>query len=169
MAIYKYIRELWKQPKKNLGEIYKKRLVEWRKQQATIRVAKPTRLDRARSLGYRAKQGFLIVRQRVVRGGHKRPTIRRGRRSKHYSQRKNLSMSYQRIAEIRAQKHFVNCEVLNSYFVGKGGRHYWFEVILVDRAHPNIIKDKKINWISLEKGRVYRGLTSAGKKSKIKT
>lgn len=168
MAIYKHIRELWKQPKKNLGEIYRQRLIEWRKQQATIRVRRPTRLDRARSLGYRAKQGIIVVRQRVGRGGHTRPTIRRGRRSKHSSQRKNLSMSYQLIAEIKAQKSYVNCEVLNSYFVGKDGKHYWYEVILVDRAHPNIIKDKKLNWISLKKGRVYRGLTSAGRKSKIK-
>ena len=78
-------------------------------------------------------------------------------------------MSYQLISEIRAQKHFVNCEVLNSYFVGKDGKHHWYEVILVDRAHPNIIKDKKLNWISLKKGRVYRGLTAAGRKGKIKS
>ncbi len=168
MAIYKHIRELWKKPKENLGDIYKQRLIAWRREPATIRIKRPTRLDRARSLGYRAKQGFVIVRQRVNKGGHKRPTIRKGRRSKHSSQRKNLSLNYQAIAEQRAQKHFVNCEVLNSYLVGKDGRHYWHEVILVDRAHPNIIKDDKINWICLKKGRVYRGLTAAGRKSKIK-
>ena len=35
--------------------------------------------------------------------------------------------------------------------------------------NTNIINDKKINWISLKKGRVYRGLTAAGRKSKIKS
>jgi large subunit ribosomal protein L15e len=168
MAIYKRIRELWKQPKKNLGKIYTDRLIQWRKETATLRIKKPTRLDRARSLGYRAKPGFIIIRQRVLRGGHIRPNIVGGRRSKHSASRKNLNMNYQWIAEIRAQKMYVNCEVLNSYFVAKDGMHYWYEVILVDRANPNIINDKRINWICLQRGRANRGLTAAGKQSKIK-
>lgn len=164
MGVYKYIRELWKKPKQNLGEISKIRMIQWRKEPATLRIRRPTRLDRARSLGYRAKQGFVLVRQRVMRGGRKRPTIRKGRRSKHSSIRKDLDMGYQWVAEARAQKKFVNCEVLNSYYVGKDGKHYWYEIILVDRAHPNIISDKRINWISLQKGRVHRGLTSSARK-----
>jgi len=168
MALYKYIRKAWRKPKQNLGEIYKSRLIQWRRESATIRIRRPTRLARARSLGYRAKQGIILVRQRVSRGGRKRPTIRKGRRPKHYSQRKDLNMSYQWVAEIRAQKKFVNCEVLNSYFVGKDGKHYWYEIILVDRAHPNIIKDKELNWLCFKKGRTLRGLTSAARKSQIK-
>jgi len=39
----------------------------------------------------------------------------------------------------------------------------WFEVILVDKNHPNIINDPKINWIVNQRKRVFRGLTSAGK------
>jgi len=168
MVIYKHIRELWKKPKETLGDLYRQRLIAWRKEPATLRIKHPTRLDRARSLGYRAKQGFIIVRQRVLKGGHIRPNMVGGRRSKHSATIKNLNMSYQWIAEMRAQKNFVNCEVLNSYFVAKDGKHYWYEIILVDRAHPNIVNDKRINWISLKRGRVYRGLTSAAKKSEIK-
>ncbi|MEM2486836.1 MAG: 50S ribosomal protein L15e, partial [Candidatus Bathyarchaeia archaeon] len=61
---------------------------------------------------------------------------------------------------------FPNLEVLNSYWVGEDGRYKWFEVIMVDPHHPAIRADKDINWIceKQHKGRVFRGLTSAGKK-----
>lgn len=166
MGMYKYVRELWKQPRENLGELWQKRLIEWRKEPATVRIEHPTRIDRARSLGYRAKPGYIVVRQRVVRGGRQRPDINGGRRSKRFSRRKDLRMSYQWVAEGRAQKKFINCAVLNSYYVGQDGMHFWYEVILVDRAHPVIMADPRINWICGERGRVQRGLTSAAKKSR---
>ena len=166
MSMYKYVREAWKKPKTNMPELWRSRLIAWRKEPACIRLDKPTRIDRARSLGYKAKQGYIVVRQRVIRGGHKRPMIKKGRRSKRYHQTKNLDLSYQTIAERRADKNYPNCEVLNSYYVAKDGRYYWYEVILIDRAHPAIKADKRINWISNQKGRVHRGLTSSAKKSR---
>jgi large subunit ribosomal protein L15e len=168
MALYKHIRNLYKHPTGNLEQLWKKRLVEWRREQATLRIARPTRIDRARSLGYKAKQGFIVVRQRVERGGHQRPKIRAGRRSKHFGRRVVLSKSYQQIAEERANKRFRNCEVLNSYYVAKDGKYFWYEIILVDKSHPAILADKNINWIfsGKHKGRVYRGKTSAGKHSR---
>jgi len=168
MGMYQHVRELWKQPKKNLGDIWKQRIILWRKTDSTVRVERPTRIDRARSLGYRAKQGILVVRQRVIRGGRQRPKIRKGRRSKHFGQRKDVDKSYQQISEERAAKKYPNCEVLNSYYVGEDGRYYWYEIILVDKAHPQILADKNLNWISRSKNkrRVFRGLTSAGKKSR---
>jgi large subunit ribosomal protein L15e len=44
----------------------------------------------------------------------------------------------------------------------------WFEVIMVDPHHPVIKSDPKIAWIAgkTHKGRVFRGLTSAGKKGR---
>jgi len=168
MSMYKYIRKLWKNPKKNLKEIWSKRLIEWRKEPVTIRIERPTRIDAARSLGYKAKQGYLIVRQRLNRGGKKRPDIKKGRTPKHSRQRKVLSKNYQQIAEERANKKYKNCEVLNSYYAGKDGKHFWYEVILVDKMHPSIIADKRISWISEKKhtGRAFRGLTSAGRRSR---
>lgn len=80
MGIYKYIREAWKNPKDNLGDIWRKRILEWKKEDVTIRVKKPTRIDKARSLGYKAKQGYIVVRQRVRRGGRQRETIRKWNR-----------------------------------------------------------------------------------------
>ena len=165
MSMYKYIRNLYKQPKKNLGEVWQKRLIEWKKQPSTVRIERPTRLDRARSLGYKAKQGYILVRQRLLRQKRQRPKFSGGRRSKHMRRKKILGMSYQWIAEQRAQKGFVNCTVLNSYYVAKDGKYFWYEVILVDRAHPAIIADKRINWICNKKGRAARGLTSSAKKS----
>jgi len=69
------------------------------------------------------------------------------------------------IAEERAARKFPNLEVLNSYWVWEDGRHKWFEVLMVDPHHPVVKSDKNINWIGKEanKGRVFRGLTSAGK------
>ena len=164
--MYKYVRQIWKKPKENLGELWQKRLIEWKKQPVTVRIQRPTRIDRARSLGYKAKQGYILVRQRLLRQKRQRPKFSGGRRSKHMRRKKVLNMSYQWIAEQRAQKKFVNCTVLNSYPVGHDGKYFWYEVILVDRAHPAIKADKRINWICDKRGRAARGLTSSAKKSK---
>lgn len=37
------------------------------------RASRPSRPDKARRLGYKAKQGYVIYRVRVRRGGRKRP------------------------------------------------------------------------------------------------
>src|SRR3989339_827850 len=87
-----------------LGELWKERLIEWRQEDSTVKLDHPTRIDRARSLGFKAKQGYVIVRERVLRGGHVRPKIRKGRRSKHHGQKLSLRKNYQLIAEERAQR-----------------------------------------------------------------
>ncbi|HME87024.1 MAG TPA: 50S ribosomal protein L15e [Candidatus Nanoarchaeia archaeon] len=168
MSMYKYVRELWNKPKDTILDLTHQRLILWRKEQATVRVERPTRIDRARSLGYRAKQGILVVRQRVPRGGHRKPFPSGGRRTRKWTTRKSLMMNYRTIAEQRAARAYVNCEVLNSYEVGKDGRYYWYEVILVDVAHPAIKADPTLKWMTnpVNRGRVFRGLTSSAKKSR---
>ena len=118
-----------------------------------------------RSLGYKAKQGVFIVRQRVTKGGHKRPDIKGGRRPKANRQSMVGAKSYKRIAEERANKKYVNCEVMNSYLVAEDGRFKWYEIIMVDREHPSVRADKDMAWITGDKQhrRAFRGLTSAGK------
>ncbi|MFH1823193.1 MAG: 50S ribosomal protein L15e [archaeon] len=165
-SLYAHIREAWKKPKATLGELWRQRLIEWRRTNTIIRIEKPTRLDRARALGYKAKQGIIIARVRILRGGRKRPRPRGGRRSKRMGIRKVLKMNYQWVAEARVARKFRNCEILNSYWVAKDGQHYWFEVILVDRNSPVMQKDKQLSWITTKQGRVFRGLTSAARKSK---
>ena len=164
MGMYQYIREAWKKPREL--DFWQQRLVKWREEPATLRIERPTRLDRARSLGYKAKPGFVIVRQRVNRGGRQRPQIRHPRRSKAMSRRKDLTMNYQQVAENRTARKYPNCEVLNSYYAGEDGLHYWYEIILVDRFNPSVMADPKISWIMNHKGRSERGLTSAGRRSR---
>jgi large subunit ribosomal protein L15e len=166
VGMYKYIRDLWKRPGESLGEIQRQRLVLWRKQPITLRIDHATRIDRARSLGYKAKQGFIIVRQRVNRGGKMRPHELGGRRPKASRLHMVLDKNYQQVAEEKAARKFVNCEVLNSYNVGQDGKHYWFEIIMIDRHHPNIMRDVNLRNIARQRGRAFRGLTSAGKKSR---
>ena len=168
MGLYKYIAQLWKRPKESMPELWRERLIQWRREPATVRLERPTRLDRARALGYKAKPGFIVVRQRVPRGGRMREKIRAGRRSKHMRRRKILGKNYQWIAEERAARKYPNCEVLNSYFVAKDGKYYWYEVILIERDNPVIRADPNISWICQpqHKGRVFRGLTAAGKRSR---
>ncbi len=76
--------------------------------------------------------------------------------------------SIKRIAEERVAKKYPNLEVLNSYWVWEDGKFKFFEVILVDPNHPSIKNDKNINWIceNQHAGRVFRGLTSEGKKGR---
>jgi large subunit ribosomal protein L15e len=165
---YKYIAEEWAKPEKSfLDELMRQRLIQWRKQPVTIRIEHPTRLDRARKLGYKAKQGFIIARTRVRKGGLRKQRPRSGRRPKRmgvkkFKPAKNLRL----IAEERTARKFPNLEVLNSYWVGEDGHHKWFEIILVDKNHPVIKSDKDINWITQKQHnrRVFRSLTSAGKK-----
>ncbi|HOP09359.1 MAG TPA: 50S ribosomal protein L15e, partial [Candidatus Methanofastidiosa archaeon] len=58
MGYYNYVKEAWKDPRSGvLAEITKRRLPLWNKEEAMVRVERPTRIDRARELGYRAKQG----------------------------------------------------------------------------------------------------------------
>jgi len=168
MGIYSYLSKIWQKPRKNMGQNYQSLLIKWRKDPATIRIERPTRIDRARSLGYKAKEGIIVVRQKLSRGGHTRPQIKAGRRSKNYSVRKNLKISYQVIAEQRAARKYPNMEVLNSYWVGEDSHYYWYEIILLDPVHPSVTNDKHLKWIADKQhaNRVTRGLTSAAKKSR---
>lgn len=164
-GMYHQIRQAWKKPDEKL---LRERMIEWRRSPAFTKVEKPLRLDRARALGYKAKKGFVVVRVRLLRGGHRRSRPNKGRRGKRLHTRKNLKMSYQWIAEQRAAKKYTNLEVLNSYLIGKDGIYYFYEVIMVDPERPEIKNDKTISWIARpeNKGRAFHGLTSSAKKSR---
>ncbi|MGA9840403.1 MAG: 50S ribosomal protein L15e [Thermoplasmata archaeon] len=169
-SAYRYMARSFRQ---TLGEegsqLRHERLLAWRRENTVTRLEHPTRLDRARALGFKAKGGFVLVRVRVRRGGQRKRAIIAGRRPKHKGvARMTLSKSLRRIAEERAQKHYPNLEVLNSYWVGEDGKQKFFEVILLDPDHPEILADRQTAWIAapVQKGRVFRGLTSAGKEGR---
>jgi len=165
---YKYMAEEWAKPEKSfVDELMRQRMIEWRRQRTVTRVERPLRLDRARKLGYKAKQGFVIARARVRRGNLRKIRPKAGRRPKRMGVQKfKPAKSLRLIAEERAARKFPNMEVLNSYWVGEDGRSKWFEVILVDTNSPCIKTDKDVGWITetQHKRRAFRSLTSAGKK-----
>lgn len=157
-SAYKYI-------KQNLRANLKSKLMEWRKSNSLTKLEKPTDIGKARMLGYKAKPGFIIVRVRLKRGGRKRERRNSGRRSKRQTIRKTLMMNYREVAELRAAAKFTNLEVLNSYYLAKDGKSYFFEIILVDPERPEI--KASMPWICSckNRGRAFRGLTAAGKRS----
>jgi len=168
-SMYDHIREQWKKPDTSFKSPQQQRLIQWRQEENFSRVEKPLRIDRARSLGYKAKQGYIVVRAKVRRGSLRKHHIRAGRKPAAKGIKKiTAAKSTQRIAEERTSKRFPNMEVLNSYWIGEDGKNHYYEIILVDPFHPVIAKDTKINWIcnSSSKRRVLRGKTSAGRKGR---
>lgn len=151
--MYKYLKEAWKRPEKSyIYEVMRERVIRWRRQPVTVRIEKPTRLDRARSLGYKAKKGFVVVRTRVRRGRRNKIRPKLGRRQKRMGVKKfTPAKSIRLIAEERVARKYPNLEVLNSYWVWQDGQNKWFEVILVNPTSPSIKSDKEVGWIAGKK------------------
>jgi len=119
--------------------------ISWRKENAVTRIEKPSRIQRARRLGYKAKQGIIVVRMRVGTGGMRRKRPRSGRRPKHLGvTRIKADVSMKQVADRRVLERYPNMKLLGSYFLYKDGMHYWFEVILADPSHPRVSKDKEL-------------------------
>lgn len=161
-SAYKYISDAWTKP----AVTAKPKLREWRKDEVVSRISRPTRLDRARELGYRAKQGFVLTRVRIRKGGRKRPKPAKGRKPRKQGRFVTQGHSLQSIAEKRVARKFPNLDVLNSYYIGEDGTHFFYETILVDPDHPAIKADPKISWILQNRGRVFRGKTKVGRRSR---
>ena len=73
MGAYKYLEELWRKKQSDLLRfLLRVRCWQYRQLTSVHRAVRPTRPDKARRLGYKAKQGYVIYRVRVRRGGRKR-------------------------------------------------------------------------------------------------
>ncbi len=167
MGLYRYLQRTFQSPE--YEKLMKERLISWRREPVLVKIERPTRLDRAHALGYKAKQGFVLVRIRIGKGSSKRESFTGGRKPLHAGMTKiTPKMNLQHIVEMRVARKHPNLEVLNSYYVAEDGRSQWYEVILVDPSHPAIKSDNDLNWICnpTNRGRVFRGLTSAGKRSR---
>ncbi|ESS06805.1 MAG: LSU ribosomal protein L15E [uncultured archaeon A07HB70] len=169
-SFYSHIKEAWRDPGDGkLAELQWQRKQEWRDQGAIVRVDNPTRLDKARELGYKAKQGIVVVRTSVRKGGARKQRFTGGRRSKRQGvNRLGRRKSIQRIAEERASRKYPNMRTLASYWVGEDGTQKWHEAILVDPEHPAIQSDDDLSWIcdDGQRGRAFRGLTNAGRSNR---
>lgn len=162
-------RETKKLKQEKTKEALKKQRREWKKSPAIERIENPSKPDRARQQGYKEKQGVVMARTRVPRGGRRKKRPKKGRRPKRMGVSKITPVkSKQVIAEERTARKFPNLEVLNSYKVGEDGEYHYFEIILVDPNHPVVKKDPELSWVteSSNTGRVYRGLTGAAKRSR---
>ena len=148
--MYKHMQQAWRKPKESyVQNLMRQRVIQWRRQPVINRIEKPTRIDRARRLGYKAKKGFVVVRVRVRRGGRRKPRPKMGRRQKRMGVKKyTAAKSIQLIGEERVARKYPNLEVLNSYWVWEDGVSKWYEVILVDPNHPSIKSDKEVGWMS---------------------
>ncbi len=164
MGAYKHIKKSIQEVYKERPQYFRERLAQWSKEPPVVRVEKPTNVIRARSLGYKAVKGIVIVRARVKKGLRKRRSPKGGRHPRHNYRYIQPGLNHQAMAEQRAAKKYTNMEVINSYYVGETGNYKFYEVILAERANPNV--PKHIQQAASRKGRAFRGLTSAGKKAR---
>jgi large subunit ribosomal protein L15e len=142
---------------------------EYRQLPVIHKCQRSSRPDKARKLGYKRKQGYVIYRIRVRRGGRKRPVSKGIVYGKPVNQGINQlkpKRSHRAIAEERVGRRCRNLRVVNSYWVGQDGAYKFYEVILVDPFHKAVRRDPRINWIAStkHKHRENRGLTSVGKR-----
>lgn len=139
------------------------------RQESTIkRIVRPSRPEKAHRLGYKAKQGVVMYRVAVRRGGRKRPAskgIIYGKPKHHGINQLKGKRNLRSIAEERIGRKAANLRVLNSYYINADSTYKYFEVILVDPQHNAIRKDARLQWIAnpVHKHRELRGLTSAGR------
>jgi len=166
------LEELWKKKQSEvLRFLLRIRCWELRQLAAVHRATRPTRPDKARRLGYKAKQGYVIYRVRVRRGGRKRPNpkgIVYGKPANQGINQLKWARSLRSKAEERVGRRCGNLRVLNSYWVNQDATFKYYEVILVDPSHSAIRRDPRINWIAnpVHKHRELRGLTSTARKGR---
>ena len=172
MGAYKYLEELWRKKQSDLMNfIFRVRTWEYRQLPVISRVNHPSRPDKARKLGFKAKEGYVVYRVRVRRGGRKRPVpkgIVSGKPTSVGINQLKPTRNLRSKAEERAGRALGALRVLNSYWIGQDGTYKYYEVIMVDPSHNGIRNDPRINWIvnPHQKHRELRGVTSAGKASR---
>ncbi|CAN6168115.1 unnamed protein product [Urochloa humidicola] len=121
MGAYKYVSELWRRKQSDVMRFVQRvRCWEYRQQPAIVRLTRPTRPDKARRLGYKAKQGYVVYRVRVRRGGRKRPVpkgIVYGKPKHQGITQLKFQRNKRSVAEERAGRKLGGLRVLNSYWV----------------------------------------------------
>lgn len=170
MGAKSYILEIWRN-KQSDALRFLRRLRAWKLRQmpAVHRVQHPTNPAKARAVGYKCKQGYVVLRSRVRRGNRKKQNpkgIVYGKPTNQGINETKAKRNLRAVAEEKAARKATNLRVLNSYWVCQDSTYKWFEVVLVDPSHNAIRNDPRINWICKGTGkhRELRGLTAAGKK-----
>merc|ERR1712168_1084873 len=152
MGAYRYVSEWYRKKQSDVMRyLLRIRCWQYRQLNKVHRAPRPTRPDKARRLGYKAKQGFCIYRISMRRGGRKRPVAKgcpygKPKTSGAVKQQKP-ERNLQSIAEERVGRRLKGLRILNSYWVGEDSTFKYYEVILIDAHHKAIRGDPKINWI----------------------
>lgn len=169
---FKYLQEIWRKKQSDTVRfLLRVRCWEYRQLPVIHRASRPSRPDKARNLGYKSKQGFVIYRVRVRRGSRKKQTSKginfgkpRNCGINQHKWRRNLKSK----AEERVGRACGALRVLNSYWVAQDAMYKYYEIIMIDPMHKAVRRDPRINWICnpVHKHRELRGLTSAGRKGR---
>merc|ERR1712193_91137 len=127
MGALKYVEELQKKKQSDVMQfLLRVRCWELRQLNVIHRASRPSRPDKARRLGYKAKQGYVVYRIRVRRGGRKRPVPKGATFGKPTNMGVN-QLKYQRslraTAEERVGRKCANLRVLNSYWINPVHKH----------------------------------------------
>merc|ERR1711997_697613 len=147
-----YMSELYRKKQSDvLRYLLRIRCWQYRQLAKVHRVPRSTRPDKARRLGYKNKQGFVIYRIAMRRGGRKRPVPKgcpygKPKTSGGVKQQKPVR-NLQSIAEERVGRRVQGLRVLSSYWVGQDSTYKYFEVIMIDIHHKAITRDPKINYV----------------------
>ncbi|KAK1880771.1 60S ribosomal protein L15 [Dissostichus eleginoides] len=109
MGAYRYMQELWRKKQSDVMRfLLRVRCWQYRQLSNLHRAPRPTRPDKARRLGYKAKQGYVVYRVRVRRGGRKKPVPKGatyGKPVHHGVNQIKFARSLQSTAEERAGRH----------------------------------------------------------------
>ncbi|XP_029650515.1 60S ribosomal protein L15 [Octopus sinensis] len=172
MGAYKYIQMIYRKKQSDVMRfLLRVRCWQYRQLNVLHRAPRPSRPEKARRLGYKSKQGYVIYRIRIRRGGRKRPVPKGatyGKPKTHGVNQLKFARCLRAVAEDKVGRRCKSLRVLNSYWVAEDSTFKFFEVILVDPFHKAIRRDPKINWIckAVHKHREMRGLTAAGRSSR---
>jgi large subunit ribosomal protein L15e len=108
---------------------------EFRQLPELVRLTHPTRPDKARRLGYKAKQGHVIYRIRIRKGGRRRAASKNrvyGKNRTHHIHKLTPKVNVQALSENKAGKALPGLRLLNSYWINQDGAYKYYQVILVD-------------------------------------
>ncbi|PIK34943.1 ribosomal protein L15 [Apostichopus japonicus] len=125
MGSHKYVSELWKKKQCDVMRFLRRiRTWHYRQLSSVHRASRPTRPDKAKSLGYRAKQG----------------------KDQGINQLK-FQRSLQSVAEERVGRRCGGLRVLSSYWIAEDSTYKYYEIIMVDPFHKAIRRTPDMQWI----------------------
>lgn len=137
MGAYRYIRESFQKAYAERSPELRARLAAWRKQDVVVRAENPTNPISARRVGYKARQDYIIVRVRGKRGNRARRRPAAGRKPGKSRKFVEPGQGWERVAQEKARRKFINFDVVGSYVVGEDGTARYYEVVMHNPNWPS--------------------------------